>query len=68
MYCVQVANQVYQEVSCDTPDAYVVMSRVELAQHSPFYMSAESAVDLSGAILMAMAVAWLLRQVRNSLR
>ncbi|WP_238592415.1 hypothetical protein [Comamonas testosteroni] len=60
-------NQTYQEVSCDTPDAYVVMTRVELAQHSPFYMDNESAVAISGAMLMAMAVAFVLRQVRNSL-
>lgn len=67
MYCVFVTNQTYQEVSCDTPDAYVVMTRVELAQHSPFYMDNESAVAISGAMLMAMAVAFVLRQVRNSL-
>jgi len=62
-----VTNQTYQEVSCDTPDAYVVMTRVELAQHSPFYMDNESAVAISGAMLLAMAVAFVLRQVRNSL-
>ena len=67
MYCVLVTSQTYQEVSCDTPDAYVVMTRVELAQHSPFYMDNESAVAISGAMLLAMAVAFVLRQVRNSL-
>lgn len=67
MYCVYVANQTYQEVSCDTPDAYVVMTRVELAQHSPFYMDIESAVAISGAMLMAMAVAFVFRQALNSL-
>lgn len=67
MYCVSVTNQTYQEVPCDTPDAYVVMTRVELAQHSPFYMDNESAVAISGAMLMAMAVAFVLRQVRNAL-
>lgn len=67
MYCVSVANQTYQEVSCDTPDAYVVMTRVELTQHSPFYMDIESAVAISGAMLMAMAVAFVFRQVLNSL-
>ena len=67
MYCVSVTNQTYQEVSCDAPDAYVVMTRVELAQYSPFYMDNASAVAISGAILMAMAVAFLLRQVRNAL-
>lgn len=67
MYCVLVINQAYQEVSCDTPDAYLVMTRVELAQYSPFYMDTESAVAISGAMLMAMAVAFVLRQVRNAL-
>ena len=67
MYCVFVTKKTYQEVSCDTPDAYVVMTRVELAQHSPFYMDTESAVAISGAMLMAMAVAFVLRQVRNAL-
>lgn len=67
MYCVSVTNQTYQEVSCDTPDAYVVMTRVELAQHSPFYMDIESAVAISGAMLMAMAVAFVFRQALNSL-
>lgn len=67
MYCVSVTNQTYQEVSCDTPDAYVVMTRVELAQHSPFYMDKESAVEISGAMLMAMAVAFVFRQVRKYL-
>ena len=67
MYCVLVTSQTYQEVSCDTPEAYLVMTRVELAQHSPFYMDTESAVAISGAMLMAMAVAFVLRQVRNAL-
>ncbi len=67
MYCVSVTNQTYQEVSCDTPDAYVVMTRAELAQHSPFYMDIESAVEISGAMLMAMAVAFVFRQVRKYL-
>ena len=67
MYCVLVTSQTYQEVSCDTPDAYLVMTRVELAQTSPFYMDSESAVAISGAMLMAMAVAFVLRQVRKYL-
>ena len=67
MYCVLVTSQTYQEVSCDTPDAYLVMTRVELAQYSPFYMDTESAVAISGAMLMAMAVAFVFRQARNYL-
>ena len=67
MYCLIHDGTAYQEVSCDTPDAYLVMTRVELAQYSPFYMDTESAVAISGAMLMAMAVAFVLRQVRNAL-
>ena len=67
MFCIAHDAQTVTEVSCDTPDAYLVITRVEMAQLSPFYMSIESAVEISGAMLMAMAVAFLLRQVRNAL-
>ena len=68
MYCALIANDAtVQEVSCETPDALVVMTRVELAQYSPFYMDTESAVAISGAILMAMATAFVLRHVRTFL-
>lgn len=67
MFCIAHDAQALQEVSCDTPDAYLVITRVELAQLSPFYMSIESAVEISGAMLMAMAVAFVFRQVRNYL-
>lgn len=67
MFCIAHDAQTVTEVSCDTPDAYLVITRVELAQLSPFYMSTESAVEISGAMLMAMAVAFVFRQVRNYL-
>ena len=67
MFCLIHDGASYQEVSCDTPDSWVVMTHVELAQHSPFYMDTESAVAIGGAILMVMAVAWLLRQTRKYL-
>lgn len=67
MYCIQPGAQQHAEVSCDTPDALLVITRVELAQLSPFYLDIESAVEISGAMLMAMAVAFVLRQVRKYL-
>lgn len=67
MFCIQHGGQGLEEVSCDTPDAYLVITRVELAQLSPFYLDLESAVEISGAMLMAMAVAFVLRQVRKYL-
>lgn len=66
MYCIQPGDQ-RVEVSCDTPDALIVITRTELVQLSPFYMSIESAVEISGAMWMAMAVAFVLRQVRKYL-
>ncbi|KEH07584.1 MAG: hypothetical protein JNM01_21075 [Delftia acidovorans] len=67
MYCIQPGAQQQVEVSCDTPDALLVITRLELAQLSPFYLDLESAVEISGAMLMAMAVAFVLRQVRKYL-
>ncbi len=68
MFCLIHVGDSYQEVSCDTPESWVVMSHVELAQHSPFYMVIESAVAIGGALLMVMAVAFVLRQITNYLR
>lgn len=66
MYCIASEGSTTQ-VSCDTPDALIVISRVELAQMTPFYLDNQSAVAISGAMLMAMAVAFVLRCVRNYL-
>lgn len=68
MFCLIHNGAGYQEVSCDTPESWVVMTHVELAQHSPFYMDIESAVAIGGALLMVMAVAFVLRQITNYLR
>lgn len=68
MFCLIHDGSNYQEVACDTPESWVVMTHVELAQHSPFYMDIESAVAIGGALLSVMAVAFVLRQVANYLR
>lgn len=68
MFCLIHDGASYQEVSCDTPESWVVMTHVELAQRSPFYMDIESAVAIGGALLMVMAVAFVLRQITNYLR
>ena len=68
MFCLIHDGASYQEVSCDTPESWDVTTHVELAQHSPFYMDIESAVAIGGALLMVMAVAFVLRQITNYLR
>lgn len=67
MYCLKHDGSTYLEVSCDTPDALVVVTRVELATYSPFYLDTESAGAIGGALLLVMAVAWSLRAVRKTL-
>jgi hypothetical protein len=67
VFCLKFNGSAYQEVSCEMPDALIVVTRVELAQMSPFYLDPESAVEIASAILMIMAVAFVLRQVRKSL-
>lgn len=67
MYCLQYNGAAYSEASCDDPGALVVVTRVELAQMTPFYLDIESAVEISGALLMVMAVAFVLRQIRKYL-
>ena len=67
MYCMQPGVSTITEVSCDTPDALVVVTRLELQQLSPFYLDIESAVAIGGAILLVMAVAFVLRAARKSL-
>lgn len=67
MYCMQPGVETITEVSCDQPDALVVVTRLELEQYSPFYLDPESAMAIGGAILLVMAVAWSLRAVRKAL-
>lgn len=56
-----------EPVSCNIPDALIVMTRQELEQHSPFYLDLESAALISGALLLAMALGFSIRQVRKLL-
>lgn len=67
MYCIQGNGSAYSEAPCSDPDALVVVTRLELAQMTPFYLDIESAVEISGALLMVMAVAFVLRQIRKYL-
>lgn len=67
MYCLSTTGGSYTEVTCETPGSLVVLTRAELAQYSPFYMDTESAVAIGGAILMVMAVAFVIRMVVKSL-
>jgi len=55
------------EADCSNPDAWLVMTRQELMQHSPFYLDIPAAVEISGALLLGMAVAFVLRMVRKSI-
>jgi len=43
------------------------MTPLELAQHSPFYLSIEQAVQISGALLLACAAAFVIRMARKLL-
>lgn len=67
MYCMQPDTATVTEVSCEDPEALVVVTRIELVQMTPFYLDIESAVEISGALLMVMAVAFVLRQIRKYL-
>jgi hypothetical protein len=44
-----------------------VLSQSEVAEISPFALSLESAVAIGGAILMVMAVAFVLRLIRKAI-
>ncbi len=67
MFCIVHDGQSLQEAPCDHPGVWLVMTAQELAQHSPFYLDIESAVKISGALLLAMGVGFVLRMVRKSL-
>lgn len=67
MYCLKHDANGYSEVGCDTADALIVVTRVELAHMSALYMDSESALAIGGAMLLSMSVAWLLRMARLSL-
>lgn len=67
MFCIRHDGTAYIEVSCDTPDSLIVATRDELVRMNPFYLDNESAMAIGGAILMVMAVAFVLRMARKSL-
>ena len=67
MFCIVDDGQVLREEPCTNTQAWLVMTREELAQHSPFYLDIESAVEISGALLLAMGTGFVIRMVRKSL-
>lgn len=67
MYCMQPDTATVTEVPCETPGSLVVMTHLELQQHSPFYLDPESAGAIGGALLLVMAAAWCMRAVRKTL-
>lgn len=67
MYCMRPDGSTIVEVSCDTPDALVVVTRLELQHYSPFYLDPKAAVEIGGSILFVMAVAFVLRMARKAL-
>lgn len=67
MYCIALTGTDRTPVDCSSADVVLVISRVELAQMSPLNLDPESAVAISGAILMLWAVAFVLRMARKLL-
>lgn len=67
MFCLKHDGQGFQEAPCSDQEAWLVMTREELAQHSPFYLDIPAAVDISGALLLACAAAFVLRMARKLL-
>lgn len=67
MYCMAPASLEVVEVPCEQPGALLVMTRLEFQASSPFYLDIESAAEIGGAVLVVMAVAFLLRAARNAL-
>lgn len=67
MYCMQPDSPTVVEVPCDQPGALVVMTQAELQQSGPLNLSPESGAAIGGAVLLVMAVAWVLRAARKTL-
>lgn len=67
MFCLKHDGQNFEEAPCSDHDAWLVMTREELAQHSPFYLDIPAAVEISQVLLLAMAVAFVLRMMRKSI-
>lgn len=66
MFCIASSGVDRVAVDCSAPDAFIVITRLELSQMSPFYMDIESAGAIGGALLMVMVVAFVLRMIRKS--
>lgn len=67
MFCLKHDGQNFEEAPCSDYDAWLVMTREELAQHSPFYLDIPAAVEISGALLLAMGVGFVWRMIRKSI-
>lgn len=67
MFCIKTGGVDQTAYDCNQVDALLVISKTELSQLSPFYLDQISAVAIGGAILMIMAVAFVLRLIRKSL-
>lgn len=67
MFCIQSGGFDQTAYDCSAVDALIVVSRVELAQYSPFYLDAAGAVAIAGPLLLLMGVAFVLRMVRKYL-
>lgn len=62
MFCLQSVGAQYVTVSCDTADALIVVTPSELVNlSSPFAMDLESGAAIGGAVLGAMALAFVFR-------
>lgn len=69
MFCVLKSGDQLVLSDCSNPQSWVVLSKEELnaLRNSPFDLDPHSAVQLSGVILMAMAIAFILRMLRKLL-
>lgn len=67
MFCIQSGGLDQTAYDCSAVDALIVVSRVELAQYSPFYLDVPAAVAIAGPILLLMGVAFVFRMVRKYL-
>lgn len=69
MFCVQLdtATNEYASVDCSVSSALMVLSPLEVAQQSPFYLDPQSAIAISGAMLVSFAVAFVIRMAAKAL-
>lgn len=67
MYCMDPVATTVTVVDCGQPDALIVVTRLELQQFSPFYLDPDAAMEIGGAILYVMAVAFVIRMAVKAL-